>query len=189
MPDSLTDLTGHLLIAMPGMGDPRFFSSLVYMCDHSDKGAMGLIVNKPVTDLKFSELLEQLEVDVSVEVDETPVYFGGPVETGRGFVLHSADYESDLRTMPVQHGIALTPTLDILEDIARGAGPKQARMVLGYAGWGPGQLEGEIAQNGWLTCPGDAALVFDTPDAEKWTAALALLGVDPRGLSGTAGRA
>lgn len=187
--ETLNSLAGQVLIAMPGMGDPRFALSLVYLCDHSDQGAMGLIINKPVADRCLSELLEQLELPVQTDVDQQPVYFGGPVETGRGFVLHSSEYQSALQTMQVGNGIALTPTLDILEDIAGGKGPDQARMMLGYAGWGPGQLESEIAANGWLTGEGSIDLVFETPDDEKWADALARLGVDPSGLSGAAGRA
>ena len=178
-----------MLIAMPSMGDLRFAQSLVYMCDHSEKGAMGLIVNKPVADLSFADLLEQLEIERSASVEGINVHFGGPVETGRGFVLHSTDYVSDLRTMQVQNEIALTPTLDVLEDIAAGRGPEQVLMLLGYAGWGPDQLEGELARNGWLTCDGCADLVFDVPVDAKWARALEIMGVDPAHLSGTSGTA
>ena len=183
------DLTGSMLIAMPGMADPRFAQSLVYLCDHSSKGAMGLIVNKPAHDMSFAELLEQLEIDATVPTDAVKVYFGGPVETGRGFVLHSSEYKSDLRTLRVRNGLALTPTLDVLEDIAAGQGPNRVMMMLGYAGWGPGQLEGELAQNGWLTCDGDAELVFETAAADKWNRALKQLGIDPAMLSAEAGSA
>lgn len=189
MIDTPLDLTGSLLISMPGMADIRFAQSLVYLCDHSTKGAMGLIVNKPAVDMDFRELLEQLDIDVSAGAPDVQVYFGGPVETGRGFVLHSTEYVSDLRTLKVQDGIALTPTLDVLEDIAGGRGPVRAMMMLGYAGWGPGQLESELAQNGWLTCPADAELVFDVPSPDKWSGALDRLGIDPAMLSGAAGNA
>jgi putative transcriptional regulator len=183
------DLIGAILIAMPGMADIRFAHSVVYLCDHSDKGAMGLIVNKPAVDMKFDDLLEQLDIAPSVAVDDIRVYFGGPVETGRGFVLHTTDYASELRTLKIDEGVALTPTLDVLEDIAAGRGPSRVMMMLGYAGWGPGQLEGEIAQNGWLTCEGGSDLIFDAPDTEKWSRALERMGVDPALLSGAAGSA
>lgn len=183
------DLAGSMLIAMPGMSDPRFAQSLVYMCDHSSKGAMGLIVNKPAHDMTFDELLEQLDIVPKVPTNDIKVYFGGPVETGRGFVLHTVDYTSDLRTLPVGNGLALTPTLDVLEDIAAGKGPRAVMMMLGYAGWGPGQLEGEIAQNGWLTCDGDPDLVFQTDSPAKWADALKGLGIDPAMLSAAAGSA
>ena len=189
MVEQQLDLTGEFLIAMPGMMDLRFQQSLVYLCEHSDKGAMGLIVNKPAADISFDELLEQLEIKSTVETGSVDVYFGGPVETGRGFVLHTGDYASDLRTMQVAENIALTPTLDVLEDIATGKGPKQAMMMLGYAGWGPGQLEGELAQNGWLTTPGSAELIFAVPSGDKWAKALDRLGIDPALLSGAAGSA
>jgi putative transcriptional regulator len=189
VPEAPLDLTGSVLIAMPGMADIRFAHSVVYMCDHSDKGAMGLIVNKPAADMNFTDLLEQLEIAPSAQVDRVGVYFGGPVETGRGFVLHSQEYRSHLRTLDVGEGIALTPTLDVLEDIAAGQGPDRAMMLLGYAGWGPGQLESELARNGWLTCAGGAELIFEVPDQEKWAHALKDLGIDPALLSGAAGNA
>ena len=189
MPDDDLDLTGSVLIAMPGMTDPRFAQAVVYLCDHSSKGAMGLIVNKPAQDMTFGELLEQLDIVPKIDTRAIRVHFGGPVETGRGFVLHSSDYKSDLRTLVVQDGIALTPTLDVLEDIANGTGPERAMMMLGYTGWGPGQLEGELAQNGWLTCKGSPELVFELEDSRKWSAALEKLGIDPALLSGSAGTA
>ncbi len=189
MTSETLDLAGSMLIAMPGMTDPRFAQSLVYMCDHSSKGAMGLIVNKPAHDMSFADLLEQLDIVPKVPTDGVLVHLGGPVETGRGFVLHTSDYTSDLRTLKVRNGMALTPTLDVLEDIAVGNGPREALMMLGYAGWGPGQLEGEIAQNGWLTCDGRQELVFHTEATAKWSAAIKGLGIDPALLSGAAGTA
>ncbi|MFK7878104.1 MAG: YqgE/AlgH family protein [Paracoccaceae bacterium] len=183
------DLKGSLLIAMPGMTDVRFAQAVVYLCDYSDKGAMGLIVNKPAADLQFTELLDQLDIEPTAAVDQVPVHFGGPVETGRGFVLHSSDYTSDLRTLDVRNDVALTPTLDVLEDVAAGRGPAQIMMVLGYAGWGPGQLENEIASNGWLTCSAGADFVFDVSPDAKWNRALQLLGIDPALLSADAGTA
>ena len=184
-----TDLTAKLLIAMPGMGDPRFDRSVVMMCAHSPEGAMGLIVNKPIAELRLSELLEQLEIGDGRCRRDAAVRYGGPVEPGRGFVLHSSDYTSQLSTLAVNDSFGMTATLDILEELAAGHGPERAIMALGYAGWGPGQLEGEIMANGWLTCDATPALVFDTPDAGKWGAALESLGVDPLSLSAAAGRA
>ena len=182
-------LTGKLLIAMPGMGDPRFDRSVVYLCDHSDKGAMGLIVNKPNPRLSFSDLLKQLEIDVSPRGPALKVHFGGPVEIGRGFVLHSPDYASATSTLEIDDAFSMTATVDVIEDIANGAGPERAFFALGYSGWGPGQLESEIGQNGWLTCDATRDIVFAVEDAEKWMAALGELGVDALTLSAAAGRA
>ena len=187
--ESQMDLTGKLLIAMPGMGDPRFDHSVIYICEHSAKGAMGLIVNKPVPDLPFSRLLEQLEIDVGPGAGSARVHFGGPVESGRGFVLHSTDYDSDQGTMKVRNGFAMTATLDVLEDISAGRGPERAILALGYAGWGPGQLEEEIGQNGWLTADASDALIFAADNTAKWDKALKSLGIDAITLSATAGRA
>ncbi|MGZ2256719.1 YqgE/AlgH family protein [Roseobacter sp. A03A-229] len=183
------DLTGALLIAMPSMGDPRFERAVILMCAYSDKGAMGLIINKPSSDVRMSDVLDQLEIAPSDRAARMPVHFGGPVETGRGFVLHSDDYESSLHTLRVKGGFGMTATLDILEEIARDQGPDRALMMLGYAGWGPGQLEGEIARNGWLTADASRALVFETDAEDKWSEALVSLGIDPLGLSSAAGRA
>lgn len=184
------DLTGKLLIAMPAMGDPRFERSVVFLCSHGDSGAMGLIVNKAAADIRLSDLLKQLGIgDQLPESADMAVHFGGPVETGRGFVLHSPDYVSNLHSMAVGESYAMTATLDILEDIAEGRGPRRALMMLGYAGWGPGQLEGEIAMNGWLTADASWDLVFALPDCDKWQSALKTLGVDPLSLSASAGHA
>lgn len=184
----MIELTGKLLIAMPGMGDPRFEHSVVFLCEHSEQGAMGLIVNKPAADVRLSDLLEQLDIEPA-DGSDAGVHFGGPVEGTRGFVLHSGEYESSLQTMQVSPDFAMTATLDILEDIASGKGPERSLMMLGYAGWGPMQLESEIAANGWLTVDADPRLVFDTADRSKWSAALQALGVDPLALSGVAGHA
>ncbi|MBC7133885.1 MAG: YqgE/AlgH family protein [Roseovarius sp.] len=183
------DLTGKCLIAMPGMGDARFARALVYVCAHSPEGAMGLIINKPTTDLRMRDLLDHLSITPGEAIRNLPVHFGGPVEHGRGFVLHDDGYRSDLATLAVAHGFGMTATLDILEDLAVGRGPRRAILALGYAGWGPGQLERELAQNGWLTCEADSDLVFDTADAAKWEAALARLGVSALMLSAEGGRA
>ena len=183
------DLAGSVLVAMPGMGDPRFEHSVVLMCVHSDQGAMGLIVNKPSRDVRISDIFDQLDIEPSAQANTHTVHFGGPVEMGRGFVLHSADYESSLQTLKVPGGFGMTATLDILEAIAQDRGPEQALLMLGYANWGPGQLEGELAQNAWLTATADAALVFHTPARAMWETALKRLGIDPLGLSSVAGRA
>ncbi|MEM6477907.1 MAG: YqgE/AlgH family protein [Pseudomonadota bacterium] len=183
-------LTGQLLVAMPGMGDPRFEHGVVYLCNHSDEGAMGLIVNKPAEDMRFSDLLEQLDIPSATNTrDEIRVMFGGPVEHGRGFVLHSTDYTSNDSTLKVDDGVGMTATLDILQDIAHGQGPKSSILALGYSGWGPGQLEGEIAANGWLTCPASPDLIFSEGTDAKWIAAIRSLGIDPLMLSSEGGRA
>ena len=183
------DLTGKLLIAMPGMGDPRFDHSVILMCSHGEDGAMGLIVNKPAKDVSLSDLFEQLDLSGPSMDEATPVYFGGPVEGARGFVLHSTDYESSLQSLDISDHFAMTATLDILEDMAAGNGPRQSLLLLGYAGWGPSQLEDEIGHNGWLTAEANAELVFGAPDEQKWTLCLKSLGIDPLSLSASAGRA
>lgn len=184
------DLTGKLLIAMPGMGDPRFDRSVILMCAHSGDGAMGLIVNKPVPELGFRDLLKQLSVPgADAPQAEIRVHFGGPVEHGRGFVLHTDDYAARGTTLKVGGGFGMTATLDILEHIAGGDGPAQALLALGYSGWGPGQLEGEIARNGWLTAEASPEIVFSADNGSKWGRALKTLGVDPILLSAEAGRA
>jgi len=183
------NLTGKLLIAMPGLGGAPFERSVVFLCAHSAKGAVGLIVNKPAPDLSFDDLLEQLGIDRTRRTRDIKVHYGGPVEHGRGFVLHSGDYHGPGGTLRVDEHFAMTATLDILEDIAKGRGPDASMLALGYAGWGPGQLESEIRRNGWLTCDATSELVFGAGDDGKWTGALASLGVDPRILSTAAGRA
>lgn len=182
-------LDGHLLIAMPGMGDTRFERSVIFLCAHSNEGAMGLIVNKPAPDLSFADLLTQLKIEPRVDVRGIRVHVGGPVEHGRGFVLHSSDYKVEESSLAVGKGFSMTATVDILQDIARGAGPHRALLALGYAGWGPGQLESEIQANGWLTAPADSDLVFGRADPEKWGAALRSISIDPRLLSAGGGRA
>lgn len=183
------DLTGKCLIAMPGMGDPRFAQSVVFLCAHSPDGAMGLIINQPAQDLKFTDLLEQLEMPSGIATPDQPIHIGGPVEHGRGFVLHSGEFHSEDSTLDVDDQFHMTATLDILEAIATGKGPHHALLALGYAGWGPGQLEGELAQNGWLVCDTEAEIVYSRDDGSKWERALATLGVDPLMLSAAAGRA
>ncbi len=186
--EELPFLDGKFLIAMPGMGDPRFDHSVIFMCAHTPEGAMGLMINRPVADLSFSELMEQLGIQGRPDVSPD-VLFGGPVENGRGFVLHSADYESEDSTMAITDDVGMTATMDVLRDIAEGKGPEKRLLCLGYSGWGPGQLEEEIQRNGWLICDGDPAIIFDVPVAEKWVAAAKTLGFDPAMLSAEGGRA
>jgi len=183
------DLTGKLLLAMPGMGDDRFAFTVIYICAHSDEGAMGLVVNKPVVDVVFDDMLDQLDIEKSDDAIDMCVYAGGPVEPGRGFVLHTPDYEDTDATLEVDAEFSMTATLDVLEDMAAGDGPKTSLLALGYSGWGPGQLEDEIMANGWLTCAASYNLVFHLDDADKWTGALKTLGVDPLMLSAQAGHA
>lgn len=182
-------LEGKLLIALPGMGDERFAQTVIYMCAHSAKGAMGIVINKPIPGLSFLDLMKQLEIQTASNMPNFPVLYGGPVETGRGFVLHSEDYESADSTLPVSEEISLTATLDVLRAVAEGRGPKRALFALGYAGWGPGQVETEFRANGWLHCEADTNLVFATDPMSKWRAALARLGIDPIGLSASVGSA
>jgi len=184
-----TDLTGKLLIAMPGMGDPRFDQSVIFLCAHSADGAMGLIVNKPVPDLKMDDLLDQLEITKSSGSQGIYAHFGGPVERGRGFVLHSTDYDASGATMRVNTAFGMTATRDILAAITDGKGPAVCLLMLGYAGWGPGQLEQEIVQNGWLVSDATSEVVFAPDTTTKWQAALKTLGVDPISLSAAGGRA
>ena len=184
-----TALAGKLLIAMPDMADPRFAGSVILMCAHSGDGGMGLIINRPTPEVSCGGLLEQLEIPLSQGVRLPDVYFGGPVEQQRGFVLHSADYGCAEGTLKVDPQFRMTATMQVLEDIGQGRGPASALLALGYAGWGPGQLEYEISKNGWLTCAPTEKLVFGTPDDKKWSEALKLMGIDPLLLSATAGHA
>jgi len=189
-------LDGQMLIAMPTMGDERFTRSVIYVCAHSTEGAMGIVVNQPASNIQFPDLLVQLEVIPAAERIQLPehagdvkVLKGGPVETGRGFVLHSADFFIENSTLPIDDGICLTATLDILKAIANGTGPHDAILALGYAGWAPGQLEQEIQQNGWLHCAADPELIFG-PDTEgKYDKALRKIGIDLGQLSSQAGHA
>lgn len=183
------ELAGKLLIAMPGMGDPRFEHSVIFLCAHSDDGAMGLIVNKPVDDLQFGQLLRQLGIEPGPEARDIRIHIGGPVENGRGFVLHTADYGTKGSTLQVDSRFGMTATLEVLQALADGGGPERSFLALGYAGWGPGQLEREILANGWLTCDANEDLVFSAANPRKWQEALRSLGVDPLTLSAAAGRA
>ena len=188
-------LDGQLLVAMPIMTDRRFARSVIYMCAHSSEGAMGLIINQRASHISFSELMKQLSImpetadEVEIELEDMDVHVGGPVETGRGFVLHSADYYVADSTLPIDEGVSLTATIDILKAIAGGKGPDRAILALGYAGWRAGQLESEIAANGWLHCPADADLLFDRDLEQKYERALSKIGVDPSHLVSDAGHA
>jgi putative transcriptional regulator len=189
-------LDGQMLIAMPAMSDERFARTVIYVCAHSSEGAMGIVVNQVAQNIKFPDLLVQLEVIPASERIQLPdraedvrVLKGGPVETGRGFVLHSADFFIENSTLPIDEGICLTATLDILKAIARGNGPESAVLALGYAGWAPGQLEQEIQQNGWLHCAADSELIFGTDIEGKYEKALRKIGIDLGMLSSEAGHA
>ncbi len=181
-------LTGQLLIAMPNMRDPRFTRTVIYICAHNADGAMGLVVNRLVGSVTFPDLLKQLGIDTDATSEEIRVHFGGPVESGRGFVLHSGEYHHD-STLQVAEQMALTATIDILQDMAKGCGPRRSLLALGYAGWGAGQLDAEIQSNGWLIVAADEQLVFDEDLDNKWERAIAKLGVDPALLSSDAGHA
>jgi putative transcriptional regulator len=181
-------LTGQLLIAMPQMADPRFAQTVIYMCAHSNDGAMGLVINRQIDSISFPGLLKQLEIDAPGANDQIRVMFGGPVETGRGFVLHSPDYVQE-STLMIEGDLGLTATMDILKDIASGSGPKRSLLALGYAGWAPGQLDHEIQANGWLHAPASADLIFNDDIDSKWDRALATLGINSALLSGEAGHA
>lgn len=183
------DLSGKLIVAMPAMGDPRFERSVILICAHSNEGAMGLIVNKPVPDFSFADLLTQLNIAKQTTGRDIRVHFGGPVERGRGFVLHSSDYVSGGATTQVRGGYGMTATLDVLEALAQGTGPRQALLALGYAGWGSGQLEAEIARNDWLVSDPAEDLIFSAKDSSKWSGALRHMGIDPISLSSSSGRA
>jgi putative transcriptional regulator len=183
-----SSLTGQVLIAMPQMGDQRFAHSVIYVCAHTNEGAMGIVVNSPLESPSFSDLLKQLKVDPVPPARNIRLCRGGPVENARGFVLHTSDWTGD-GSLRVDEGLALTASLDILKAIATGGGPQQGLLALGYAGWGPGQLDQEIQQNAWLSAPADLSLIFDGEHGTKWRRALALLKIDPLLLSDVAGHA
>ncbi len=189
-------LDGQLLVAMPTMQDERFARAVIYVCAHSSEGAMGIVINQPAQNIRFPDLLVQLDVIPSSDLIELPdqadavrVLKGGPVETGRGFVLHTADFFIENSTLPIEKGICLTATLDILKAIARGKGPASAVLALGYAGWAPGQLENEIQANGWLNCDADSELLFGPNTEDKYNQAMRKIGVDPGKLASVAGHA
>ncbi|WP_366145070.1 YqgE/AlgH family protein [Maricaulis sp.] len=182
-------LGGKLLIATPMIGDPRFDRSVILMCDHSDEHAMGIMINKPVSGLRLPELFDQLGIDTDIEAPDRAVMLGGPVERDRGFVLHSNDFAADGSTLPVSEGIGLTATKDILEAIASSHPPRRSVLALGYAGWGPGQLEDELTANAWLVADPDEALIFGDGNEDKWEKALAIIGISPEHLSSLSGHA
>ena len=183
-----TSLAGQVLIAMPSMGDARFSQTVIYLCAHSRDGAMGIVVNRPLAQPSFDDLLKQLKIDPIPPARSIRLCSGGPVENGRGFVLHTTDWTDDA-SLKVDGGLALTASLDILKAIAGGGGPQKGILALGYAGWGPGQLDSEMQQNAWLSAPADLGVIFDAEHDTKWRRAMAVLHVDPLMLSGTAGRA
>ncbi|VVD78738.1 YqgE/AlgH family protein [Pandoraea soli] len=189
MPNDRINLTNQFLIAMPGMADPTFSGTVVYLCEHSEKGAIGLVINRP-TDIDLQSLFERL--DLKLEIDplaHQPVFFGGPVQTERGFVLHDSTGASYSSSLSVPGGLEMTTSKDVLEAVANGQGPHRFLLTLGHSGWGAGQLEDEIGRNGWLTVAADPGIVFDVPPAERFDAALALLGVTSSMLSADAGHA
>ena len=189
------NLTNQFLIAMPGMGDGTFAGTVVYLCEHTEKGALGLVINKPI-DIKLKNLFEKVELALDREdLAETPVYFGGPVQTERGFVLHErlgaeggegGPYNSSLQ---IPGGLAMTTSKDVLEALSSGAGPKKVLVTLGYSGWGAGQLEDEMSRNGWINVGAEPGIIFDTPVEQRYDKALSLLGIDARMLSQEAGHA
>jgi putative transcriptional regulator len=183
-------LSGQLLIAMPGIGDPRFERAVILVCAHDNEHAMGVAVNQPVEGLTVPDLLERLNITATIEVPPDLVLLGGPVERERGFVLHTSDYRSPEMTLDISQEVALTATRDVLEAMASHNGrPRRSFLALGYAGWGAGQLEREIRENVWLTCPADEDLLFSANYETKWSRALAKLGIDPRLLSAQTGQA
>jgi len=188
MSDQSSYFEGQMLVAMPQMSDTRFSRTVIYLCAHSADGAMGLVVNRLIESITFPDLLEQLNVDTVPAVDQIRVHFGGPVESGRGFVLHSDDYMQDT-TLMIQEGVALTATLDVLRAMADGTGPRRSMLALGYAGWAPGQLDAEIQANGWLNVSADQDLIFGSNLDGKWNLALDKLGINLSALSSVAGRA
>ena len=182
-------LSGPLLIAMPGIGDPRFERAVLLICAHDDDHALGLAVNRPVTGVTLADLFHRLEIPPSAHAESEPVMLGGPLEGERGFVLHTDDYRAE-HSIEAGDGLALTATREVLEAMnTPGGPPRRALLALGYAGWGAHQLEREIQENVWLTCPADEELIFGEDHAAKWSRALSKIGVDPERLSYTAGRA
>lgn len=189
---SSINLTNQFLIAMPGMADDNFAGSVVYLCEHSERGALGLVINKPI-DIKLRNLFEKVELSLErADFAEQPVFFGGPVQTERGFVLHEKQGEGDspyTSTMSIPGGLEMTTSKDVLEAMSNGAGPRRVLVTLGCSGWSAGQLEDEIGRNGWLTVSADPAVIFDTPIEKRYERAVSLLGFDPRMLSQEAGHA
>ncbi len=195
--NNASGLSGQLLLAMPSMQDDRFSKSVIYICAHSEEGAMGLIINRHAKSMNFTDILEQIfptidnsPLSLSENTKDVPfIHLGGPVETERGFVLHSSDYHSKSHTFPVNDNISLTATIDILKAIAEGTGPEQVLLALGYAGWAPGQLEEELSDNGWLHCKANPDLIFETDAASKYDTAFNSLGINPTHLVNQTGHA
>jgi putative transcriptional regulator len=185
-PPSAAFLTGQLLIAMPAMADPRFAQSVIYLCAHTSEGAMGLVLNRPLQRPSFDDLLRQLEVAPVPPARRIRLCQGGPMDNARGFVLHTSDWTGE-GSLRVNEGLALTASLDVLKAIAEGGGPREGILALGYAGWGPGQLDAEIQQNAWLSAPADETIVFDGDNDTKWRRAFGTLNIDPLLLSDAAG--
>ena len=192
MPPSSINLTNQFLIAMPGMGDGTFAGTVIYLCEHTEKGALGLVINKPI-DITLKSLFEKVELSLDRDdLAEVPVYFGGPVQTERGFVLHEptgGDAEGYNSSLKIEGGLEMTTSKDVLEALANGAGPKKVLVTLGYSGWAAGQLEDEISNNGWINVEAEPGIIFDTPVAERYDKALSLLGIDAGMLSSDAGHA
>lgn len=187
--DGGINFTNQFLIAMPGMADPNFAGSVIFLCEHSKRGALGLVINKP-TDITFKSLFEKVELNLDRdELNERPVMYGGPVQTERGFVLHETAGNAYTSSLAIPGGLEMTTSRDILEAVASGAGPKKITVMLGYSGWSAGQLEDEIGRNGWLTVEADPEVIFETPVEQRFDKALSLLGIDPRFLSMDAGHA
>tara|TARA_B100001093_G_scaffold80342_2_gene71725 strand:+ start:130 stop:819 length:690 start_codon:yes stop_codon:yes gene_type:complete len=187
-PDQSLELAGKLLIAMPGMMDPRFDGSVIYMCSHSSEGAMGLVINRPIEHASFKELCSQLSIETT-NARSIPVLFGGPVDQSRGFVVHSQDYQAEVSTQPIGQTLSMTATKDIIEAVATGSAPEQASLFMGYSGWGAGQIEDEIANNGWLVSDANEDMVLSVDHGGKWQSALGLMGIDALMLSSYGGTA
>lgn len=181
-------LDGQLLLAMPGMADQRFDRSVIFLCNHDATGAMGIVINQPLASMKLSDMFDQLDIPPQDQVHDDIVYCGGPVEPGRGFVLHTADYSQE-STMIVSQKLAVTATTDVLHAIAKGEGPENYLIALGYAGWGKGQLDKEIQENSWMISPADTGLIFQTEAEQAWPRAMAMLGIDISMLSTSSGHA
>ena len=182
------DLTGQILISMPNMLDERFYKTVIYICAHSKEGSMGIIINKKIDNDNYPSLLEQLGIDKSLNDKKIFIRYGGPVETGRGLVLHTDDVIQK-GSLPIDKGIVLTSTAEIFDDIAKGKGPKTSILAIGYAGWEAGQLEFEIKQNSWMTLPVDSSFIFDEKVSDKWNEAYKMMGFDPTFLSQFSGNA
>ena len=182
------DLTGQIIVSMPSLQDERFYKTVIYMCAHSSEGSMGIIINKKIDYDLYPDLLEQLGIDKPLDKKKLFIRYGGPIESGRGFVLHSDDMIRK-ETLNIDKGVALTSTAEFFDDLSIGKGPKNSILALGYAGWAPGQLEAEILQNSWMSLPVDTSFLFDDEVSRKWTQAYKIMGVDPNNLSFQSGRA